>query len=254
MPTEPFRCDGHVALVTGGSRGIGRAIALALGRAGARVALTYRRRAGEAQAVVESIRAGGGEAIAVPLAVEDRDSVRRALAETRSRLGPVAILVNNAAVAQEKPFRSITDADWDLVLSVNLRGAFACAQEVLSDMLARRWGRIVNLASIGGQWGGQNQVHYAAAKAGLIGLTRSLARLYSGEGITANAVAPGLVETEMTAAELASPAGRAKVAAIPIGRVATPEEVARVVVFLASDAAGYVTGQTLSVNGGMLFT
>jgi acetoacetyl-CoA reductase/3-oxoacyl-[acyl-carrier protein] reductase len=254
MSTEPFRTDGNVALVTGGSRGIGRAIALALGQAGASVALTYRRREAEARAVVEAIQSAGRDATALPLAVEDRDSVRRALAETRSRLGPVAILVNNAAVAQEKPFRSITDADWDMVLSVNLRGAFACAQEVLPDMLARRWGRIVNVSSIGGQWGGQNQVHYAAAKAGLIGLTRSLARLYSGDGITANAIAPGLVETEMTAAELASPAGRAKLAAIPVGRVATPEEIARVVVFLASEAASYVTGQTLGVNGGMLFS
>lgn len=254
MSTESFRCDGHVAFVTGGSRGIGRAIALQLGQAGARVALTYRRREAEARVVVGAIQAAGGEAIAVPLAVEDRDSVRRALAETRSRLGSVAILVNNAAVAQEKPFPTITDADWDMVLSVNLRGAFACAQEVLPDMLERRWGRIVNVASIGGQWGGQNQVHYAAAKAGLIGLTRSLARLYSGAGVTANAVSPGLVETEMTAAELGSPAGRAKVAAIPIGRVATAGEIARVVVFVASEAGSYVTGQTLSVNGGMLFT
>jgi acetoacetyl-CoA reductase/3-oxoacyl-[acyl-carrier protein] reductase len=246
--------DGRVALVTGGSRGIGRAIALGLAAAGARVALTYRRRAPDARAVVDEVRAAGGEAIALPLAVEERESVRRAVAEARSRLGPLAVLVNNAAVAQEKPFAAITDADWDMVLGVNLRGAFACAQEALPDMRAQGWGRIVNVASIGGQWGGQNQVHYAAAKAGLIGLTRSLARLYSGEGITANAVAPGLVETEMTAAELASPAGRAKAAAIPLGRVATPEEVAAVVVFLASEAARYVTGQTVSVNGGMLFT
>lgn len=246
--------DARVALVTGGSRGIGRAIACALAAAGARVALTYRRREDEARAVAAEIRATGGEAIALPLAVEERESVRRAVAEARGRLGPIAILVNNAAVAQEKPFASISDADWDMVLGVNLRGAFACAQETIDDMVARRWGRIVNVASIGGQWGGQNQVHYAAAKAGLIGLTRSLARLYSGDGVTANAVAPGLVETEMTARELASETGRAKVAAIPVGRVATPEEIANVVVFLASEGAGYLTGQTLGVNGGMLFS
>jgi NAD(P)-dependent dehydrogenase (short-subunit alcohol dehydrogenase family) len=245
---------GRVALVTGGSRGIGRAIALALAQAGTRVALTYQRREDLAAEVVTAVKRGGGEAIALPMTVEERASVREGVAETRRRLGPVAILVCNAAVAQEKPFAELTDDDWDRVLAVNLRGPFACAQEVLADMRGAGFGRIVNVASIGGQWGGRNQVHYAAAKAGLINLTRSLARLYSAEGITVNAVAPGLVATDMTAAELASEAGRAKVAAIPAGRIGTAEEIAHVVAFLASDAASYVTGQTVSANGGMLFT
>ena len=244
---------GKVAVVTGGSRGIGRGIALALAAEGARVALTYRTREADAEGVVDAIRARGGDAVAVPMAVEDRASVRRAMDEVRRSLGAIAILVNNAAVAQEKPFASITDDDWDTVLGVNLRGPFACVQEAVPDMLERRWGRIVNLASIGGQWGGVNQVHYAAAKAGLIGFTRSLARLYGADGITANCVAPGLVATEMSARELASAAGREKVRAIPAGRVGTIEETAAVVVFLAGEAASYVTGQTVGVNGGMYF-
>ena len=245
---------GRVAFVTGGSRGIGRAIALALADAGARVALTFHQNEALATEVVSAIRARAGEAVALPMAVEERASVRRAVGEARRRLGPIGILVNNAAMAQEKPFADLTDADWDAVLGVNLRGAFACAQEVLPDMRAAHWGRIVNLSSIGGQWGGMNQVHYASAKAGLIALTRSLARLYSAEGITANAVAPGLVATDMTAAELGSDAGRAKVAAIPAGRIGTVEEIASIVAFLASEGASYVTGQTVSANGGMLFT
>jgi acetoacetyl-CoA reductase/3-oxoacyl-[acyl-carrier protein] reductase len=245
---------GRVAFVTGGSRGIGRAIALALADAGARVALTFHRNEASAAEVVSAIRGRAGEAVALPMAVEERASVRRAVAAARERLGPIGILVNNAAMAQEKPFTDLTDADWDAVLGVNLRGAFACVQEVLPDMRAAHWGRIVNLSSIGGQWGGVNQVHYAAAKAGLIALTRSLARLYSAEGITANAVAPGLVATDMTAAELSSEAGRAKVTAIPAGRIGTAEEIASIVAFLASDGASYVTGQTVSANGGMLFT
>ena len=242
-----------VALVTGGSRGIGRGIAVALAEAGVHVALTYNVNQDLAEQVVETVTAKGGRAVAIQMTVEDRTSVRRAIAEAKSKLGPINILVNNAAIAQEKPFDTITDADWDHMLAVNLRGPFVCCQEVLPDMLRQGWGRIINISSIGGQWGGFNQVHYAAAKAGLISLTRSLARIYSGEGITTNAVAPGLVGTEMSARELDSDAGQEKVRNIPIGRVATVEEVAQVVVFLAGDAAGYITGQTINVNGGMYF-
>jgi acetoacetyl-CoA reductase/3-oxoacyl-[acyl-carrier protein] reductase len=244
---------GRVALVTGGSRGIGRAIALALAGGGARVALGYHTQAAQARAVVDAIHARHGEALAVQMAVEERASVRRAVEETRARLGPIGVLVNNAAIAQEKPFVSITDEDWDTVLGINLRGPFACAQEALPDMLAARWGRIINVGSVGGQWGGVNQVHYAAAKAGLIGFTRSLARLYGAHGITANCVAPGLVATDMSARELASEAGQRKIAGIPAGRIGTVDEVAAVVAFLASEPASYVTGQTLGVNGGMYF-
>lgn len=244
---------GKVALVTGGSRGIGRFIAIACAKAGARVALTYNVNANLADEVVDAIRALGSKAVRIQASVEDRSSVRRAMSDAKSELGPVDILVNNAATAQEKPFHTITDTDWNQMLAVNLSGPFICCQEVLPDMLKQNWGRIINISSIGGQWGGFNQVHYAASKAALISLTRSLARIYSGQGITTNAVAPGLVSTEMSAAEIDSAAGREKLRNIPIGRIATGEEVANVVVFLASEAASYITGQTMNVNGGMYF-
>lgn len=243
----------RVAFVTGASRGIGRAIALALAADGHALAIGYRERADAAAGVVDAIVAAGGRALAVGLAVEDRASVRAALAGIAALLGPVGVLVNNAAIAQEKPFALITDADWERMLAVNLRGPFALSQELLPGMIAAGRGRIVNIVSIGGQWGGINQIHYASAKAGLIGLTRSLAKTYGAHGITVNAVSPGLVATDMTAAELASPAGQAKAAAIPAGRIGTAEEVAAAVCWLASDAAGYVNGQTLNVNGGMYF-
>ena len=166
---------------------------------------------------------------------------------------PVNILVNNGAIAQEKPFQQLTDQDWERMLAINLRGPFACIQEVLPQMLEQQWGRIVNVVSIGGQWGGANQVHYAAAKAGLINLTRSMAKLYSCKGITSNAVSPGLVQTDMTRTELSTKAGRAKVASIPVGRIGTSYEVAAAVKFLCSDEASYITGQTINVNGGMYF-
>jgi acetoacetyl-CoA reductase/3-oxoacyl-[acyl-carrier protein] reductase len=245
--------DGRVALVTGGSRGIGKAIACALARAGATVAISYKSRKELADDVVRSLSEAGSEARALQISLENRNSVRLAVAQIVDLFGGIDILVNNAAIAQEKPFAEITDFDWETMLRVNLQGPFVCCQEALPWMMKNRWGRIVNITSIGGQWGGMNQVHYAAAKAGLINLTRSLARLYSGAGITANAVSVGLAETDMSSQELTTAQGAEKVRSIPMGRIATPEEVAGVVCFLASDAASYVTGQTVNVNGGMYF-
>ena len=169
------------------------------------------------------------------------------------KFGKINILINNAAIAQEKPFETITDEDWDNMMAINLRGPFILCQEVIPDMIEQGWGRIINICSVGGQLGGINQVHYAAAKAGLINLTKSLARIYSKNGITSNAVSPGLVDTDMAAQELTTPAGKEKVRNIPIGRIATAEEIANVVVFLASEKASYITGQTINVNGGMYF-
>lgn len=244
---------GNVALVTGGSRGIGRDIALALGGVGAQVSLTYRNNREMAEGVVREIEVSGGRALAVRMEADDRSSINAALDEVRREMGPLQILVNNAGMAQEKPFETISDEDWDHMMAVNLRGPFALCQGVLPDMLKHGWGRIINIASIGGQWGGFNQVHYAAAKAGLISLTMSLARIYSDRGVTTNAVAPGLVRTAMSGPELDSPAGREKVRQIPVGRIATCSEVAAAVVFLAGETAGYITGQTINVNGGMYF-
>ena len=243
----------RVALVTGGSRGIGRAIAATLAARGHAVALTYATSENEAHAVAGEITGAGGQAMAVRLVAEDRASIARAVADVRAALGVIGVLVNNAAIAQEKPFLDLTDADWDRMLAVNLRGPFACAQEVLPDMLKQGWGRIINISSVGGQWGGMNQVHYACAKAGLNNLTRSLAKLYSAKGVTTNTVAAGLVATKMIANELETAAGKEKVRNIPIGRIATTDEIARVTAFLASDDASYITGQTLNANGGMYF-
>jgi len=244
---------GRVALVTGGNRGIGRAISVTLARRGFDVAFTFREREAEAREVEAHIRSEGLTAKSFPLTLEDRSSVQLAFDSIRDRFGPVSVLVNNAALAQEKPFEEITDSDWDHMMAVNLRGPFICCQEALPDMVNQAWGRIINISSIGGQWGGCNQVHYAAAKSGLISLTRSLARVYSDKGITTNAVAPGLVETEMSRAELGTPSGQQKVAQIPAARIATSDEIAYAVAFLASDEAAYITGQTLNLNGGMLF-
>jgi NAD(P)-dependent dehydrogenase (short-subunit alcohol dehydrogenase family) len=245
----PSNTSAKLALVTGAGSGIGKATALALLGAGYQVACGYNaNRLG-----AETIRHPGAKAVKIDIA--SRASVRRALTETRKAFGrDIDILVNNAALVQEKPFENLTDADWDNMLTINLRGAFILAQESLPAMVKKKWGRIVNITSIGGQWGGMRQVHYAAAKAGLINLTHSLARLYSPSGITANAVAPGLVATRMIRKELSSKAGKQKAAQIPVGRIAEPEEVAAGVVYLVSDGAAYVTGQTLNINGGMLMS
>jgi len=245
--------EGRVAFVTGASRGIGAGIARALAAAGARVALGYHRNRELAEELAHEIDPTGKSALAVGLRVERRDEVCAALARVGAALGPVEILVNNAAIAQEKPFAEITDDDFDRMMAVNLRGPFVCSQEVLPGMMERRFGRLIHLSSIGGQWGGLRQVHYATAKAGLIGLARSLARVASGSGVTSNAIAPGLVATDMSAAELASEEGEQKVRAIPAGRLGRVEEVGAAVVYLASDEAGYITGQTLNLNGGMYF-
>lgn len=245
---------GRVALVTGGSRGIGAAVSRALARAGATVALTYHSNADIASATVADIEQAGGRALALPLSIAERASVRAAIAEVHAAFGPITVLVNNAGIAKRQAFLDISDADWDNVLGINLRGAMACCQEVLPDMQAAHFGRIINVSSIGGQWGGVHQVHYAAAKAGLISLTRSLARIYSKDGITSNALAPGLVDTDMIKPELADADAVARaLAQVPVGRIATPDEIAAAVVYLSGPDAGYITGQTLNINGGMYF-
>jgi acetoacetyl-CoA reductase/3-oxoacyl-[acyl-carrier protein] reductase len=240
----------RVALVTGSSRGIGRAIALELAGAGIHVVVTYLERRQAALDVAAEVRSFGVRGLALRLDVSSRAAVRETFAAATAEFGNIDILVSNAGILEQKPFGTITDDDWDRTMAVNLRGAFICAQELLPGMQERGFGRIVNIASSGGQVGGTLAVHYAASKAGLIGLTKSLARL-GAPNVLVNCVAPGLIESEMTEAEIASEAGREKIRTIPIGRAGLAQEVGRVVAFLVSDASSYVTGQTINVNGGL---
>ncbi|MBI1920067.1 MAG: 3-oxoacyl-ACP reductase FabG [Geobacter sp.] len=240
----------RMVFLTGASRGIGAAIAELLLANGYRVALGYCHYPGETTKLADMFPT----ALPVMVDIGEQDSITSAIDAVRRHFGvEIDILINNGAIAQEKPFLELTSEDWDRMLSVNLRGPFMFSKEVLPAMLSQQWGRIINIVSIGGQWGGMNQVHYAAAKAGLINLTRSLAKLYSGRGVTANAVSPGLVATDMTRSEIASERGQAKIMSIPAGRIGTAREVAAAVMFLCSDDAGYITGQTINVNGGMYF-
>lgn len=242
--------DKKVVFVTGGSRGIGRSVSHLLLESDYCVAVGYHHNEDMAKDVIRNNHNG----MSVRVDIADRHSIKSAIicvVEYFKR--DIDILINNAAIAQEKPFHTITDDDWDKMLGTNLRGPFVFSQEVLPGMIKKGWGRIINITSIGGQWGGLNQVHYAASKAGLINLTRSLAKIYSAQGIYTNAVAIGLVSTDMTIIELNSEAGREKVKNIPMGRIAEADEVAQVVKFLCSDESSYITGQTINVNGGMYF-
>jgi 3-oxoacyl-[acyl-carrier protein] reductase len=239
---------GRVALVTGASRGIGRAIARALASGGATVVAGAR--GDHAEAVADEIRAAGGTAEAVALDVTDPDSIEAAISGAVARHGRLDILVNNAGVARDQLMLRMKREDWDAVLATNLTAAFTTVQAALKPMLKQRHGRIVNITSVVGQAGNAGQANYAASKAGLIGFTKAVALEVASRNITVNAVAPGLIDTEMTRAITAgAQAGWAE--KIPQKRLGTPEEVAAAVLFLASDEASYITGHVLAVNGGM---
>ena len=241
--------QGRIALVTGASQGIGRACALALAQAGATVALAARNEGKLAEAVIE-IEAAGGQAAAFPLDVASEESIKASAKAILERFGKVEILVNNAGITRDGLMMAMKRADWDSVLGTNLTGAFLLTQAILRPMLKNRWGRIVNISSVVGRTGQAGQVNYAASKAGLIGMTRSLAREVASRGITVNAVAPGYIETAMTAV-LDEKQRAAMMATIPLGRAGTDAEIAQSVGFLASEGAGYITGHVLDVNGGM---
>ena len=238
---------GKTAFVTGSTRGIGLAIARALHAAGARVAIVGRDRA-RAQAVATEL---GERTVGVACDVAHADQVEAAIAAAEKALGSIDILVNNAGLTRDNILLRLTDADWDAVLDANLKGAFHTTRTVIKGMMKRRSGRIVNITSIVGLTGNKGQANYAASKAGLIGFTKSVAKEYASRGVLANCVAPGFIETDMTAA-LPDEARATLLQGIALGRLGRPEDVAGAVLFLASDLSGYVTGQVLVVDGGMV--
>jgi len=240
---------GRVAFVTGASQGIGRECALSLARAGARV-VAGARNAEKLADLVSEIQAAGGEAIAVELDVTSTESVKNAFAEAEKVFGSVEILVNNAGVTKDGLAMRMSSEAWSEVLDTNLTGSFRCIQAVMRGMMKQRWGRIINISSVVGLSGNPGQANYVSSKAGLIGLTKSLSQELGSRNITVNAVAPGFIETAMTQA-LSDDARTAITSKIPLGRIGAPSEIAHAVCFLAADEAGYITGHTLSVNGGM---
>ncbi|HEY2546700.1 MAG TPA: 3-oxoacyl-ACP reductase family protein [Candidatus Acidoferrum sp.] len=245
QPTSPL--TKRVALVTGASRGIGKAIAIALAEAGADVAVNYRAQGEAAEAVAQTIRAAGRKCIVVQADVSISAEVDRVVKTVETELGPVNILVNNAGIGRVLPADQITEEIWNEYLRVNLTSVFLVTQRVLPKMRAAQWGRIINLSSVAAQYGGAIGPHYAATKAGILGLTRSYALLFGKEGITVNAIAPALIETDMIAALPKEIAARS-----PIGKIGSPDEVGRIAVLLAQSS--FITGQTINPNAGLYMT
>jgi len=242
--------SGRVAFVTGASQGIGRACALTLAQAGAAVALSARNQY-KLNDVAEEITSGAGIALCCPLDVGEEEQIKSVIKTALSHFGKIDILVNNAGITHDQLLMRMKRADWDSVLNTNLTSAYLCTQQVIGSMLKQRWGRIINITSVFGQMGQAGQANYAAAKAGLIGLTMAIAREVASRHITCNAVAPGFIDTAMTSV-LSDEFRQNALKVIPLGRIGTPEDVAQAVRFLASEEASYITGHVLKVNGGML--
>ncbi len=242
--------ENKIALVTGGSRGIGRAICVRLAAMGATVGVNYVANPAAADATLEQIQACGGQGFTVRFDVADPEAVQQSFKDVIATYGQIDILVNNAGITRDGLIARMSENDWDSVLNTNLKGAFFCSKAVTRTMMKKRWGRIINVSSVVGFVGNGGQVNYAAAKAGLTGLTKSMARELAGRNITVNCVAPGYIVTDMTDG-LTEDVQETLKAQIPLGILGTPEDVAAAVAFLASADSNYVTGQTLHVNGGM---
>ena len=243
---------GKTAIITGGGRGIGRAITLALAQRKFKVVATYVTGRDCCERTAADVRELGCEVLVVQADVTKRESVRQLISTATEKFGKIDVLVNNAGILQQKPFNTISDEDWDTMLATNLKSVFLCSQEIMPVMVRQGGGSIINISSSGGQLGGMLAVHYAVSKAGVISLTRSLARVGAPDGIRVNCVTPGLIETEMSQKEIHSEVGQQKIGKeIPLRRAGEVEEVATAVTFLASDEASYITGQSINVNGGL---
>ncbi|MCU0514706.1 MAG: 3-oxoacyl-[acyl-carrier-protein] reductase [Anaerolineae bacterium] len=247
--TQDFK--GQIAIVTGASRGIGKAVALALGRQGATVIVNYHQNSAAAAEVIAAVQAAGGNGQALQADVSDADQVDALFKAVVKDYGQVDILVNNAGITRDNVIMLLKPEDFDSVLETNLRSAWLCSRTASRAMMKKRYGRIINMTSVVGIAGNGGQTSYAASKAGMIGLTKALAKEVASRNITVNAVAPGFIETDMTAG-LSDDTLQKAIAAIPLGRQGKPEEVAQAVLFLASSAAAYITGQVLVVDGGMV--
>ncbi len=245
------RFEGKTAIVTGASRGIGREIAILLGKEGARVAVNYSGSKEKAEEVVELIKQSGGDAFAIQANVSDSEQVKQMIDETLKTFGSIDMLVNNAGITRDNLLMRMKEDEWDDVININLKGVFLCTKAVTRQMMKQRAGKIVNLASIVGVIGNPGQANYVAAKAGVIGLTKTTARELATRNITVNAVAPGFITTDMTDA-LPEDVKEQMLASIPLGKLGAAEDVAGAVAFLLSDDANYITGQTINVDGGMV--
>lgn len=243
--------DNKVAIVTGSSRGIGKAVAVELAKAGAKVVINYAGNLAAAQQVLATIQENGGQGIIVQADVAQPDQVDQLMKKAMEAYGKVDILVNNAGITRDNLLLRMKEEDWDTVLNTNLKGIFLCTKAVARIMMKQKSGRIINMTSVVGVMGNAGQSNYAAAKAGVIGFTKSMAKELASRGITVNAIAPGFITTDMTSV-LTEQVKKDLAATIPLGRLGTPEDVAATVLFLASEQANYITGQTLHVDGGMV--